>query len=119
MDEDLRAKMGNRIYGCDDCLAICPWNKFAQTARDAKYAARDGMIGPDLAELAMLTDITFRARFSGSPIKRIGRDRFVRNVAYALGNSGNQGLRDSAAMLARDTNPVVADAGQWALDQLS
>ncbi len=114
IEKGLRAKMGNRIYGCDDCLAICPWNKFAQTARDAKYAARDGMIGPDLAELATLTDTTFRERFAGSPIKRIGRDRLVRNVLYAIGNSGTPALAEAAEALTDDPDPTVADAARWA-----
>ncbi len=118
VDADLRAKMGNRIYGCDDCLAICPWNKFAQTARDAKYAARDGMIGPDLAELATLDDTSFRARFAGSPIKRIGRDRFVRNVLYAIGNSGTPALAGAAGALTNDPDPTVADAARWAVARL-
>ncbi|MFN7002002.1 MAG: tRNA epoxyqueuosine(34) reductase QueG [Roseinatronobacter sp.] len=115
---DLRAKMGNRIYGCDDCLAVCPWNKFAQDAREAKYAARDGMVAPDLAELAVLDDADFRARFSGSPIKRIGRNRFVRNVLYAIGNSGAARLRDVAVGLTNDADPVVADAARWAVRNL-
>ena len=87
VDEELRARMGNRIYGCDDCLAVCPWNKFARRASEVKYHARDDLRAPSLAELAALDDAGFRARFSGSPIKRIGRDRFVRNVLYAIGNS--------------------------------
>lgn len=116
---ELRAKMGNRIYGCDDCLAVCPWNKFAAEAREVKYAARDGMIAPDLAELAQLDDAGFRARFSGSPIKRIGRGRFVRNVLYAIGNSGSARLRPVAQGLCDDVDPVVADAAQWAVARLS
>ncbi|MGB3317354.1 MAG: tRNA epoxyqueuosine(34) reductase QueG, partial [Albidovulum sp.] len=117
VDEDLRALMGNRIYGCDDCLAVCPWNKFAVQAREAGYAARVG--APDLAELAGLDDAAFRARFSGSPIKRIGRDRFVRNVLYAIGNSGLQRLRDVALRLVSDPDPAVADAARWAAGQLA
>ena len=116
---DLRAKMGNRIYGCDDCLAVCPWNKFARSATEVKYAARDGMITPDLAELARLDDAGFRARFSGSPIKRIGRNRFVRNVLYAIGNSGMLRLRSVAQELCHDPDPVVAEAAQWAVARLS
>ncbi|MGY6550003.1 MAG: tRNA epoxyqueuosine(34) reductase QueG [Roseinatronobacter sp.] len=115
---DLRARMGNRIYGCDDCLAICPWNKFAVTAREVKYAARPGMIAPDLAELATLDDAGFRARFSGSPIKRIGRNRFVRNVLYAIGNSGAPRLIASAQALCDDPDPTVAEAAQWAVARL-
>jgi epoxyqueuosine reductase len=117
VDPDLRALMGNRIYGCDDCLAICPWNKFAQTAHDIGYQPRVG--APDLAELAALDDATFRTRFSGSPIKRIGRDRFVRNVLYAIGNSGLPALRPAAAALTADPDPTVADAAAWAIARLS
>jgi epoxyqueuosine reductase len=115
---DLRAKLGNRIYGCDDCLAVCPWNKFAATASEVKYAARDGMVAPDLAELAGLDDAGFRARFAGSPVKRIGRGRFVRNVLYAIGNSGLPALRGVAQDLCEDTDAVVADAARWAVAQL-
>jgi epoxyqueuosine reductase len=115
---DLRAKLGNRIYGCDDCLAVCPWNKFAASASEVKYAARDGMIAPDLAELAGLDDAGFRARFAGSPVKRIGRGRFVRNVLYAIGNSGLPALRGVAQDLCEDTDAVVADAARWAVAQL-
>jgi epoxyqueuosine reductase len=118
IDPALRPLMGNRIYGCDDCLAICPWNKFAQTASQAKYAARDGMISPDLADLAGLDDAAFRARFAGSPIKRIGRGRFVRNVLYAIGNSGSPRLAEAARPLAADPDPVVAEAALWALARL-
>jgi len=117
--EELRAKMGNRIYGCDDCLAVCPWNKFAAEASEVKYAARDGIIAPDLAELAGLDDAGFRARFSGSPIKRIGRGRFVRNVLYAIGNSGSPRLRPVAQGLCDDADAVVADAAQWAVARLA
>ncbi|MFN3953956.1 MAG: tRNA epoxyqueuosine(34) reductase QueG [Pararhodobacter sp.] len=116
--EDLRARMGNRIYGCDDCLAVCPWNKFAVAAREAKYAARADLVAPDLAELAALDDAAFRARFSGSPIKRIGRNRFVRNVLYAIGNSGSARLADAARALLGDPDPVVAEAARWALSRL-
>ncbi len=118
VDPALRPKLGNRIYGCDDCLAVCPWNKFAQAATEARYAARDDLKAPRLADLAALDDAAFRARFSGSPIKRIGRDRFVRNVAYAVGNSGSADLRPVAARLAADFDPVVADAGRWAFGRL-
>jgi epoxyqueuosine reductase len=116
VDRALRPALGNRIYGCDDCLAVCPWNKFAQRARDAGYDARHG--APPLAELAALDDAGFRARFAGSPIKRIGRDRMARNVAYAIGNSGEPALAPSAAALAADPDPVVAEAGAWALARL-
>jgi epoxyqueuosine reductase len=110
--------MGNRIYGCDDCLAVCPWNKFAQSARDIRYAPRDDLQSPLLAELARLDDTGFRARFSGSPIKRIGRDRFVRNVLYAIGNSADRGLASVARGLTDDPDPAVADAAQWAVERL-
>ncbi len=118
VDEDLRAKMGNRIYGCDDCLAACPWNKFAKAAREVKYHARPDLMAPDLAELAQLDDAEFRARFSGSPIKRIGRDRFVRNVLYAIGNSGAARLRPVAQGLCEDADETVRDAARWAVLRL-
>lgn len=111
--------MGNRIYGCDDCLAACPWNKFASLASEIKYAARNGTIAPDLEELAGLDDAAFRARFSGSPIKRVGRNRFVRNVLYAIGNSGAARLLPVAQGLCSDEDPTVADAAQWAVMRLS
>lgn len=114
----LRPALGNRIYGCDDCLAVCPWNKFARTARDHRYAARDGLASPRLADLARLDDTGFRQMFSGSPIKRTGRDRFVRNVAYALGNSGSARLLPAAQGLVDDDDPVVADAARWAVERL-
>ena len=118
VEPDLRAKLGNRIYGCDDCLAVCPWNKFAVAARDSRYAARDDLKAPPLADLASLDDAAFRARFSGSPIKRIGRDRLVRNVLYAIGNSGDVSLRPAAAALAEDPDPTVVDAAYWAMARL-
>ena len=118
VDPELRPKLGNRIYGCDDCLAVCPWNKFAQQGRDARFAARDDLLAPPLAELAALDDAGFRARFSGSPIKRIGRDRFVRNVAYAIGNSGDPGLIAALSPLVDDSDPAVADAAVWAIFRL-
>jgi epoxyqueuosine reductase len=117
VDVALRGLMGNRIYGCDDCLAVCPWNKFAQAATEMSYQPRVG--APELEELAALDDAGFRARFAGSPIKRIGRDRFVRNVLYAIGNSGMPGLRAAAAALLDDADPAVAEAAQWAVDRLS
>ncbi len=119
VDIELRTKLGNRIYGCDDCLAACPWNKFAVAASDIRYAARDDLAGPDLADLVALDDAAFRARFSGSPIKRIGRGRFVRNVLYAIGNSGRAELCPAARNLTEDPDPVVADAARWAVKQLS
>ncbi|SPF81153.1 tRNA epoxyqueuosine(34) reductase QueG [Pseudoprimorskyibacter insulae] len=118
VDPDLRPLMGNRIYGCDDCLAACPWNKFAVEAREAKYHARPDLIAPDLAELASLDDTAFRAKFSGSPIKRIGRNRFVRNVLYAIGNSGRPALATVAQGLTDDPDETVADAARWALQRL-
>ncbi|WP_170765432.1 tRNA epoxyqueuosine(34) reductase QueG [Ruegeria lacuscaerulensis] len=119
IEEDLRGKLGNRIYGCDDCLAACPWNKFAVAASDVRYAAREDLKAPPLAELAVLDDAAFRAKFSGSPIKRIGRDRFVRNVLYAIGNSGSANLRPVAQGLTEDPDPTVADAARWAVKRLS
>ncbi|MFP4044527.1 MAG: tRNA epoxyqueuosine(34) reductase QueG [Rhodosalinus sp.] len=118
VDEALRPLLGNRIYGCDDCLAVCPWNKFAVEAREAKLAARDELEAPQLAQLARLDDAGFRAMFSGSPIKRIGRDRFVRNVLYAIGNSGMAELRPVAQGLTGDPDPAVADAARWAVTRL-
>ena len=119
VDAALRPLMGNRIYGCDDCLAVCPWNKFAAEAHEAKYAAREDLLAPPLKELARLDDAAFRARFSGSPIKRIGRNRFVRNVLYAIGNSADPALRPVAQELAEDPDPAVADAARWAAARLS
>ena len=118
VDPDLRGLMGNRIYGCDDCLAVCPWNKFAASGRDARLAARDDLLAPPLAELAQLDDAAFRARFAGSPIKRIGRDRFVRNVAYALGNSGDPAMVAHLSHLVNDPDATVADAARWAVLRL-
>jgi epoxyqueuosine reductase len=118
VDPELRARMGNRIYGCDDCLAVCPWNKFAKSGRDVRLAARDDLIAPPLAELAVLDDTAFREKFSGSPIKRIGRDRFVRNVAYAIGNSGDLTLIAAVSPLVDDPDPAVADAARWAILKL-
>jgi epoxyqueuosine reductase len=118
VDPDLRGLMGNRIYGCDDCLAVCPWNKFAASGRDARLAARDDLLAPPLAELAQLDDAAFRARFAGSPIKRIGRDRFVRNVVYALGNSGDPAMVAHLSHLVDDPDATVADAARWAVLRL-
>jgi epoxyqueuosine reductase len=111
--EDLRPALGNRIYGCDDCLAVCPWNKFAATAHEMRYHGPHR--APPLEELAALDDAAFRARFSGSPVKRIGRDRFIRNVLYAIGNARNPALRASAIRHLDDPDPTVADAARWAL----
>jgi len=117
--EDLRAALGNRIYGCDDCLAVCPWNKFAAAAQAiAEFLPRAELVAPRLGELLALDDAGFRALFAGSPIKRIGRDRFVRNCLYAAGNSGDAGLIPLVEGLARDPDPVVAEAAQWALGRL-
>jgi epoxyqueuosine reductase len=119
VDPDLRPLMGNRIYGCDDCLAVCPWNKFAVAAQDIRYAARPELDAPRLADLARLGDAGFRAMFSGSPIKRIGRSRFVRNVLYAIGNSGDRALLPVAQGLTHDRDETVADAARWAVTRLS
>ncbi len=117
--EPYRSAMGNRIYGCDDCLAVCPWNKFAKAGRETKLAAREALRSPPLAELAALDDAGFRALFSKSAVKRIGRNRFVRNVAYAIGNSGDRDLADAVAPLLDDPDETVADAAHWALHRLS
>lgn len=118
VDLVLREKLGNRIYGCDDCLAVCPWNKFAQKANEIGYIARSELKAPELAELATLDDKSFRILFSKNPIKRIGRNRFVRNVLYAIGNSGCIELRSSAQALQLDNDPVVRDAADWAVAML-
>ena len=117
---EFRPLIGNRIYGCDDCLAVCPWNKFAQTAhRHAKLAPRDELLAPDLAAFLQFDDAGFRQFFSGSPIKRIGRDRFVRNCLYAAGNSGSAALEPFVSRLCTDDDPTVAEAAAWALARLS
>jgi epoxyqueuosine reductase len=115
---ELRALMGNRIYGCDDCLAVCPWNKFAHTTTEPGFLPRQDLSAPRLAELATLDDAAFRALFSGSPIKRIGRDRFVRNVAIAIGNSGISALAPVVQRLTADSASVVRVAAVWALRRL-
>jgi epoxyqueuosine reductase len=115
---EFRKAIGNRIYGCDDCLAVCPWNKFAQAGRETKLAARDELRAPALAELARLDDAAFRARFTKSPVKRIGRDRFVRNVLIAIGNSSDVALAAEAERLLVDASPLVRGAAAWALSQL-
>lgn len=115
---DLREKLGNRVYGCDDCLAVCPWNKFAQTASEAKLQAREELDAPALAKLSKLDDKQFRTLFAGSPIKRIGRDQFMRNVLYAIGNSDDVNLLASAQAHIDDRNPVIADAALWAVGKL-
>ncbi|MDP2620966.1 MAG: tRNA epoxyqueuosine(34) reductase QueG [Hyphomicrobiales bacterium] len=115
---EFRAAMGNRIYGCDDCLAICPWNKFASKAREAKFHARAVLRASKLADLAALDDAGFRKLFTGSPIKRIGRDRFVRNVLIAIGNSGKPALAKAARPLLADGSPLIRAMAVWALAQL-
>jgi len=115
---ELRPLIGNRIYGCDDCLAVCPWNKFASEGREAKLAARADLDAPPLAELARLDDSAFRALFAGGPIKRIGRARFVRNVMIAVGNSGDPALAPLAAERLNDEDPLVRGAAVWALARL-
>ena len=117
--EDLREGLGNRIYGCDDCLAVCPWNKFASEAQAMReFLPRAELVAPRLGELLALDDAGFRALFSGSPIKRIGRDRFVRNCLYAAGNSGNRALVPQVESLRADPDPAVAEAAEWALERL-
>ncbi len=118
VDEKFRAALGNRIYGCDDCLAVCPWNKFAQHAAEQAFHRREALDNPRLGELATLDDAAFRARFAGSPVKRIGRDRFVRNVLYAIGNSADPGLVPAAHALLDDPDAAVRDAAIWALHKL-
>ena len=115
---EFREALGNRIYGCDDCLAVCPWNKFARDAREQKLAARDALRSPSLAELSRLDEAAFRALFAKSPVKRLGRDRFVRNVLYAIGNSGDPALGDEAVRLLDDASPLVRGAAVWAASQL-
>ncbi len=115
---ELRAPMGNRIYGCDDCLAVCPWNKFAQAGNEMKFLAREALNAPRLADLARLDDAGFRALFTRSAVKRIGRDRFVRNVLIAIGNSGDAGLAAEAERLLDDASALVRGAAVWALGRL-
>ncbi|MEW5423274.1 tRNA epoxyqueuosine(34) reductase QueG [Amorphus sp. 3PC139-8] len=115
---DLRPLMGNRIYGCDDCLAVCPWNKFAAATAEMKLVARPDLVEPPLAELVRLDDAAFRARFSGSPIKRIGRNRFVRNVLVAIGNSGDAALARAAEPLLADDDAIVRATAAWAISRL-
>jgi len=115
---DLRPLMGNRIYGCDDCLAVCPWNKFAQAGREMKFHARAALRAPLLAELAQLDDAAFRALFSKSAVKRIGRARFLRNVLIAIGNAGAGALAHEAERLLDDPAPLIRGAAVWALGRL-
>jgi epoxyqueuosine reductase len=116
---DLRPRMGNRIYGCDDCLAVCPWNKFAQQGREAKLAARAVARAPALADLVQLDDAAFRAMFAKTAVKRTGRDRFIRNVLIAIGNSGDRPLAPHAERLLSDAAPLVRGAAVWALGRLN
>jgi epoxyqueuosine reductase len=117
---ELREKIGNRIYGCDDCLAVCPWNRFADSARrNQAFVPRAELVAPQLADLLALDDAGFRQVFSGSPIKRIGRNRMVRNAAIAAGNSGRAELLPVVQALTNDDDPVVAEAAQWAVARLS
>jgi epoxyqueuosine reductase len=115
---EFRAAMGNRIYGCDDCLAVCPWNKFAVQGREAKLAAREALRAPKLTELVRLDDTQFRTLFAKTSIKRTGRDRFVRNVLIAIGNSGDVSLACEAERLLDDASPLVRGAAVWALGKL-
>ncbi len=115
---EFRAPMGNRVFGCDDCLAVCPWNKFAEAAHDQRLAAKADTANPPLAELVTLDDTQFRARFAGTPVKRTGRNRFVRNVLIAIGNSGDPGLVPSVHARLTDAEPAVRGAAVWALAQL-
>jgi len=116
--DEFRVATGSRIYGCDDCLAVCPWNKFAAAAQETRVQARAALVTPRLAELVALDDAAFRALFARSPVKRIGRNRFVRNVLYAIGNSGDAALIHSAARLLDDPDAVVSDAAAWAVKRL-
>jgi len=115
---EFREAMGNRIYGCDDCLAVCPWNKFARRTGEIAFHPRAELTAPRLADLAALDDAGFRALFSGSPIKRIGRNRFIRNVLIALGNSGDRAQRAAVEPHLDDPDPVVRGAAVWALRRL-
>jgi epoxyqueuosine reductase len=115
---EFRPLIGNRIYGCDDCLAACPWNKFAVAGRSLKLAPRDALRAPRLADLVTLDDAAFRALFAKSPVKRIGRDRFIRNVLIAIGNSGDAGLAPEAVRLLDDAAPLVRGMAAWALGRL-
>jgi len=118
--EEFRAALGNRIYGCDDCLAVCPWNKFARAAHAHRaFLPRAELTAPRLADLLALDDAGFRRLFSGSPIKRIGRDRFIRNCLYAAGNSGDLALLPCIQPLLTDPDPAVADAAEWAMRALA
>ena len=110
--------MGNRIYGCDDCLAVCPWNKFAQATLEAAFKPRDIVEQARLLDFNSFDDAAFRAAFSGSPVKRIGIERFLRNLSICLGNSGQEKAREPLKQLARSEISVVAESAAWALNQL-
>jgi epoxyqueuosine reductase len=116
---EFRKSIGNRIYGCDDCLAICPWNKFAEASHEIKFAAREDLIAPLLTELLQLNDTAFRVKFSGSPVKRIGRESFIRNCLIAAGNSGDKNLHGAVQTLSHDPSPIISEAAQWALRELA
>ena len=116
---EFRSAMGNRIFGCDDCLAVCPWNKFARATREVKLSAREDLLAPDLSMLASLDDQAFRTLFAGSPIKRLGRNRFVRNVLVAIGNSAKPALAKAAAARLEDSSPLVRGMAVWAWQQLA
>ena len=115
---EFRKSIGNRIYGCDDCLAICPWNKFAATSREIKFAAREDLVEPKLSELLQLDEVAFRAKFSGSPVKRIGRESFIRNVLIAAGNSGDESLKPSIEAHLTDPSAILREAATWAKAEL-
>ena len=115
---DLMAQMGNHIYGCDDCLAVCPWNKFARPTTEPAFHPRAELTAPRLADLAALSDAAFRQVFAGSPVKRTGRDRFLRNVLIAIGNSATSALRPAAEALCADGSPLVAETARWAVRRL-
>ena len=119
IDPELRPLLGNRVYGCDDCMAACPWNKFAPVAARSEFTPRVELQAPRLADLADLDDAAFRQVFAGSPVKRIGRDRLLRNVLVAIGNSGDPGLADVARRHGDAKDPTVAEAAAWAIERLS
>lgn len=119
IDLELRPLLGNRIYGCDDCLAVCPWNKFAKSAQEVGYLAQVKLKSPRLDALLGLNDAEFRVMFRKNPIKRIGRDQFIRNVLYAIGNSGSKALQSDARGFINDENPVIKDAALWAVNEIS
>jgi len=119
IDAELMAAMGNHVYGCDDCLAVCPWNKFARATDDPPMLPRAELTAPRLEDLAGLDDAAFRQLFAGSPVKRTGRDRFLRNVLVAMGNSGDAALKETAEALTKDASPLVAAAAGWAVARLA